>query len=590
MQGGTSKAGFKNNDRLSKKRKKGKKIKDPNKPKRPPSPFFAFMEGFRKQFKEQNPGVKGPAAMAKAGGDKWRSMSNDDKAEFVTMAEQRKKDYEKKMKAYEIMQARGNEEVESDKSKSEVNEEDKEGKGVNFNWNMEKKKRGRFYKRKKKIFDLGAENSEEIVKKRIDRGQEICIVSTSSDDEEIEKVESFDGTRKRIIRANSNGKKGSSSDSECGDSGEKDEGFVQENDRVDGNLDEEDEVRKIRALFKKMIVDVEGEDIENMSGSGDQDIRDETEIIERSDKQKKANYEEIELRSQREEDVIIKNVYNTELNESFPEDDRFPNRCKESSTNKDNVEVIPNTMSMGQPIYTPSTSHDSPNISHQSPLSIPTETVGFFKQLADMLQGNKSEWVLPPQIQLDEQTICDYEQLLKTGLSGDLRDLYKDSTYQEFNEALTGLLACRRIPSKLHQGFLSLRRDLPSLASRAFDLDKEITQGMLQRVNRSTTKELESCLHKYRKCEEHVLKLEQEKECNVSKIGMLKARNQVIDSEIGTYTAEADALQKTSAAQSLKIANVDVAGALNESTLQRSLDDLANMENEWRKRVDTLDF
>ncbi|KAK1382773.1 hypothetical protein POM88_020508 [Heracleum sosnowskyi] len=103
-------------------------------------------------------------------------------------------------------------------------------------------------------------------------------------------------------------------------------------------------------------------------------------------------------------------------------------------------------------------------------------------------------------------------------------------------------------------------------------------------------KELESCLLKYRKCEEDVLNLEQEKEYNMSEIGRLKARNQVIDSKIATYSAEADALQKASAAQSLKIANLDVGGALNEATLQRSLDELTIMENEWRKRVDMLDF
>ncbi|KAK1400314.1 High mobility group [Heracleum sosnowskyi] len=127
MKGGRSKAGSKNDDKLSVKQKKVKKVKDPNKPKRPPSAFFVFMEGFRKQFKEKNPAVKGVAAIGKAGGDRWRAMSDEDKAEFVTIAEQRKKDYEKKMQAYEKKQARENEEEESDKSKSEVNDDDDEG-------------------------------------------------------------------------------------------------------------------------------------------------------------------------------------------------------------------------------------------------------------------------------------------------------------------------------------------------------------------------------------------------------------------------------------------------------------------------------
>ncbi|WOG99834.1 hypothetical protein DCAR_0519190 [Daucus carota subsp. sativus] len=127
MKGGRSKAGSKNDGKLSVK-KKEKKVKDPNKPKRPPSAFFVFMEGFRKQFKEKNPAVKGVAAMGKAGGDAWRSMSDEDKAEFVTIAEQRKKEYEKKIKAYDSKQAGGEmEEDESDKSKSEVADEDEEG-------------------------------------------------------------------------------------------------------------------------------------------------------------------------------------------------------------------------------------------------------------------------------------------------------------------------------------------------------------------------------------------------------------------------------------------------------------------------------
>ncbi|KVH87907.1 Helicase, C-terminal [Cynara cardunculus var. scolymus] len=55
---------------------KGKAVKDPNKPKRPASAFFLFMEEFRKQFKEENPGNKSVAAVGKAGGAKWKTMSD----------------------------------------------------------------------------------------------------------------------------------------------------------------------------------------------------------------------------------------------------------------------------------------------------------------------------------------------------------------------------------------------------------------------------------------------------------------------------------------------------------------------------------
>ena len=134
MKGGRSKAeSAKADSRLAvnkggRKTKKGKAAKDPNKPKRPPSAFFVFMEGFRVQFKEKNPGNKSVAAISKAGGDKWRSMSDADKAPFVAKAEQRKKDYEKNMQIYNKKLAGGNDDEESDKSKSEINdEEDEEG-------------------------------------------------------------------------------------------------------------------------------------------------------------------------------------------------------------------------------------------------------------------------------------------------------------------------------------------------------------------------------------------------------------------------------------------------------------------------------
>lgn len=74
-----------------------------------------------------------------------------------------------------------------------------------------------------------------------------------------------------------------------------------------------------------------------------------------------------------------------------------------------------------------------------------------------MLQGDKFDQILPPQIQLDEKTICEYEEELKKGMHGELRELGRGFRYQEFNEVLTALLSCRKIPSNLHQDFLSLR-------------------------------------------------------------------------------------------------------------------------------------
>ena len=107
--------------------KKAKATKDPNKPKRPASAFFVFMEEFRKHYKEKHPQNKSVAAVGKAGGDKWKSMSESEKAPYVARAEKRKTEYNKNIEAYNRRMAEGPaEEEESDKSKSEVNDEDDE--------------------------------------------------------------------------------------------------------------------------------------------------------------------------------------------------------------------------------------------------------------------------------------------------------------------------------------------------------------------------------------------------------------------------------------------------------------------------------
>ncbi|MFX6573971.1 HMG-box domain-containing protein, partial [Acinetobacter baumannii] len=125
MKGGKSKADSKRGDgRLAVKKQTKKEknaAKDPNKPKRPPSAFFVFMEDFRKQYKEKHPNNKSVAVVGKAGGDKWKSLSDEEKAPFQAKAEKRKEEYEKKMEAYNRKLAGGGDE--SDKSKSEVDEE-----------------------------------------------------------------------------------------------------------------------------------------------------------------------------------------------------------------------------------------------------------------------------------------------------------------------------------------------------------------------------------------------------------------------------------------------------------------------------------
>ncbi|KAI5074381.1 hypothetical protein GOP47_0010342 [Adiantum capillus-veneris] len=109
--------------------KSKKEKKDPNKPKRPPTPFFVFLEEFRKTFSANNPNVKAVSAVGKAGGDKWKSLSDAEKAPYVTKANARKVEYEKNMKAYNAKQDKASddaEEEESDANEEEGSEEEED--------------------------------------------------------------------------------------------------------------------------------------------------------------------------------------------------------------------------------------------------------------------------------------------------------------------------------------------------------------------------------------------------------------------------------------------------------------------------------
>ncbi|KAJ8647197.1 hypothetical protein MRB53_000220 [Persea americana] len=69
--------------------------------------------------------------VGKAGGDKWKTMSDADKAPFVAKAAKRKTEYNKNMAAYNKKQSEKpnddeEEEDGSDKSKSEINDDDED--------------------------------------------------------------------------------------------------------------------------------------------------------------------------------------------------------------------------------------------------------------------------------------------------------------------------------------------------------------------------------------------------------------------------------------------------------------------------------
>ncbi|EES14345.1 hypothetical protein BDA96_07G000500 [Sorghum bicolor] len=54
--------------------------------KRSPTAFFLFMDDFRKEFKAAHPDNKSVATVAKEGGEKWKSMTDEEKKPYVEKA------------------------------------------------------------------------------------------------------------------------------------------------------------------------------------------------------------------------------------------------------------------------------------------------------------------------------------------------------------------------------------------------------------------------------------------------------------------------------------------------------------------------
>ncbi|OVA10725.1 High mobility group box domain [Macleaya cordata] len=108
------------------KSKKEKKAKDPNMPKRPTTAFFLFMEDFRKSFKEANPDNKSVSVVAKEGGEKWKSMSDEEKKPFMDRFQELKAEYEKAMENFNAENAEEDQEVQEGQDEQEQGTSDKE--------------------------------------------------------------------------------------------------------------------------------------------------------------------------------------------------------------------------------------------------------------------------------------------------------------------------------------------------------------------------------------------------------------------------------------------------------------------------------
>ncbi|CAD5173371.1 unnamed protein product [Musa acuminata subsp. malaccensis] len=71
-----------------------------DKPKKPPTAFFYYLEDFRKTFQQENPNVKSMRDIGKACGEKWKTMSFEEKVAYYDIATEKRAEFEKAMAAY----------------------------------------------------------------------------------------------------------------------------------------------------------------------------------------------------------------------------------------------------------------------------------------------------------------------------------------------------------------------------------------------------------------------------------------------------------------------------------------------------------
>ncbi|XP_060191700.1 high mobility group B protein 14 isoform X1 [Lycium barbarum] len=84
----------KSSEKVKKKKKKIAKI-DAMKPKKPPTAFFYFLEDFRKEFQEQNPDVRSMRDIGKACGEKWKTMTYEEKVQYYDVATEKRREFDR---------------------------------------------------------------------------------------------------------------------------------------------------------------------------------------------------------------------------------------------------------------------------------------------------------------------------------------------------------------------------------------------------------------------------------------------------------------------------------------------------------------
>ncbi|CAH8271987.1 unnamed protein product [Arabidopsis lyrata] len=99
--------------RLKKTNDEKKSSSTSNKPKRPLTAFFIFMNDFRKTFKTEHNGSLAKDA-AKIGGEKWKSLTEEEKKVYLDKAAELKAEYNKSLESNDADEEEENEEKQSD--------------------------------------------------------------------------------------------------------------------------------------------------------------------------------------------------------------------------------------------------------------------------------------------------------------------------------------------------------------------------------------------------------------------------------------------------------------------------------------------
>ncbi|KAJ4749364.1 high mobility group B3 [Rhynchospora pubera] len=96
-----SKPRKKNKNKKQAQHKSPLKVKDdPHKPKKPPTAFFFYLEDFRKTFQQENPTVKSMRQIGKSCGDKWKTLSFEEKVAYYDIATEKRAEFERAMAEY----------------------------------------------------------------------------------------------------------------------------------------------------------------------------------------------------------------------------------------------------------------------------------------------------------------------------------------------------------------------------------------------------------------------------------------------------------------------------------------------------------